>query len=223
MIQAPLRIFTLGDVVRVRLKSRAKSPNKIQSEQSSSYEVVSVKGVVVTFNELYSNRKYIIHHDRFSNLLCSGKPLDPRALEVTANPHKKEQDSEEGKLPVRDHEKALMCTRSGRSVKLTKNKDFELLFMLLSFNLSCPSVTSSIGAHLQSTLWTLKALVAQLLLIPSTTLFAYNQSHSVFQSPCITSGPCRLDKRPEFAVNSPPESSSSASKSSESPISAESS
>ena len=50
------RIFTPGDLVRVKLKSRAKGPNKFQSEWSSFYEVISVKSVVITLKELSSNR-----------------------------------------------------------------------------------------------------------------------------------------------------------------------
>ena len=111
------RIFTSGDLVRVRLKSRAKGPSKFQSEWSSPHEVVSVKGVIVTLRELSSNRKYVVHHDCLSNPLLSGKPLEPRALEVNANPQEKEQDPEKGTLPVRNPEDALMRTRSGRTVK----------------------------------------------------------------------------------------------------------
>ena len=175
--------------MRVRLKSKAKGPSKFQSEWSSPQEVVSVKGVIVTFRKLSSNRKYVVHHDRLSNPLLSGKPLKFRALEPNANPQKNEQDSEKGTLPVRDLEEALMRTRSGRTVKSTRNKDFEYSFMLPSFNLSCPSVTSSLGAHLQSTPLTLKALEAHLLLMPMTSSFAFNQCHSVIQSPCINSVP----------------------------------
>ena len=101
-IGAVKRIFTPGDLVRVRLKSRAKGPSKFQSEWSSPHEVVSVEEVVVTLRELSSNRKYVVHHDCLSNPLLSGRPLEPRALELNANPHENEQDSEEGTLPVRN-------------------------------------------------------------------------------------------------------------------------
>ena len=85
-------IFTPGDLVRVRLKSRAKGPSKFQSEWSSPHDVVSVKGVVVTLREYSSNRKYVVHHVRLSNPLLSDKPLEPRLLEFNANPHENEQD-----------------------------------------------------------------------------------------------------------------------------------
>ena len=184
--------------MRVRLKSRAKGPSKFQSEWSSPHEVVSVKGVVVTLREVSSNRKYVVHHDRLSNPLLSGKPLEPRALEVNANPQENEQDSEEGTLPVRNPDKALMRTRSGRTVKSTRKKDFDYSFILPSFNLSCPSVTSALGARLQSTPLTLKALEAHLLLMPSTSSFAFNQIHSVAKSPCTTSVP--LPSRQEARI-----------------------
>ena len=109
-----------------------------------------VKGVVVTLRELFSNRKYVVHHDCVSNPFFSGKPLESRALEANANQQENEQDSEEGTLPVRNPEEALNRTRSGHTVKSTRNKDFEYSFMLPSFNLSCPTVTSAIGAQLHS-------------------------------------------------------------------------
>ena len=137
---------------------------------------------MITLRELSSNRKYLVHHDRLSNPLLSGKPLEPRALEVNANPQENEQDSEEGTLPVRNPEEALMRTRSGRIVKSTGNKYFEYSFMLPCFNLSAPSVTSALGAHLPSTALTSKALEAHLLLMPSTSSLSFNQSHSVIQS-----------------------------------------
>ena len=144
--------------MRVRLKSRAKGLSKFQSEWSSLHEVISINRVVVTLRELSSNRKYVGHHDRFSNLLLSDKPLDPRALKLNANPQENEQDSEECTLPVRNPEEALMRTRSGRTVKLTRNKDFDYLFVLPSLNLSCPSSMSALAARLQSTPLTSKAL-----------------------------------------------------------------
>ena len=183
------RILTPGDLVRVRLKSRAKGLRKFQSDWSSLHEVISVKGVVVTLKELSANRKYVVHHDRLSNPLLSDKPLEPRALELNANPQENEQDSEEGTLPVRNLEEALMRTRSGRTVKSTRNKDFDYSFMLPSFNLSCPSGMSALGARLQSTSLTSKALEAHLLLMPSTSSFAFNQSHSIIRSFCTTSVP----------------------------------
>ena len=146
--------------MRVRLKSRAKGPSKFQSDWSSPHEVGLVKGVVVTLREISSNRKYVVHHDRLSNPLLSDKPLEPRALEVNANPQENEHDPEEGTLPVRNPEEALMRTRSGSTVKSTRNKDFEYSFVLPSVTSSFPSVTSALGAHLQSTHLTSKALEA---------------------------------------------------------------
>ena len=118
----------------MRLKSRAKSPSKFQSEWSSPHEVILVKGVVVTLKELSANRKYVVHHDSLSNPLLFGKPLEPRALEVNANPQEYEQDFEEGALRQRDPEKALMRTRSDRVIKSTRNKDFEYSFMFPCLN-----------------------------------------------------------------------------------------
>ena len=63
------KIFTHGDLVRVRLKSMAEGLSKFQSEWSIFYKVVTVNEVVVTFGKLSSNRKYIVHHDRLLNLL----------------------------------------------------------------------------------------------------------------------------------------------------------
>ena len=63
------RVFQLGDLVRVRLKSRHKGPSKFQSEWSGPYEVCCAKGIVFTLNELSSGRKYVTHHDGLSNPL----------------------------------------------------------------------------------------------------------------------------------------------------------
>ena len=111
--------------MRVRFKSRAKGPSKFQSEWSSPHEVNSVKGVEVTLREHSSNRKYVGLNDRLLNSLRVDKLLEPRALEVIANPQENKQNSEEGTLPVRDPEEALMRTRSGRVDKSTRNKTFE--------------------------------------------------------------------------------------------------
>ena len=184
--------------MRVKLKSRAKGPSKFQSDWSSHHEVISGKGVVVTLTELSSNRKYVVHHDRLSNPFLSDKPLEPRALELNENPQENEQNSEEGTLPVRHPDKSLMRTRSGRTVKSTRNKDFEYPFIFPSFNLSCPSVMSALGARLQSTPLTSKALEAHLLLMPSTSSFAFNQSHSIIRSFCTTSVP--LPSRQEARI-----------------------
>ena len=70
----------------MRLKSRAKGPSKFQSEWSTPHRVISIKGVVVTLQEIDSDRKYVIHHDRLSNPLLSGKEFAPKELEANANP-----------------------------------------------------------------------------------------------------------------------------------------
>ena len=133
-----------------------------------------------------------MHHDRLSNPLLSGKPLEPRASEVNANIQENEQDFEEGTLPVLNPEKAIMRTRSGRTVKSTRNKTFEYSFMLISFDLSFPSVTSALGAHLQSTLLTSTAIEAHLLLMPSTSSLHFNQGYSVILFFCPYSVPLPL-------------------------------
>ena len=91
-----------------------------------------------------------------------------------------------------------MRTRSGRTEKSTRHKDFKYSFMLPSFNLSCPSVLSSVKAHLRSTPLTSKAIEAHLLLMPLTSSFALNQCHSVIQSPCTTYVP--LPSRQEARI-----------------------
>ena len=70
--------------------------------------------------------------------------------------------------------------------------------MLSSFNPSCPSVTSALGARLQSTPLTSKAIEAHLLLMPSTSSFAFNQNHSIIRSICTTSAP--LQSRQEARI-----------------------
>ena len=84
----------------MRLKSRAKGQSKFQSEWSTPHRVISVKGVVVTLKEIDSDRKYVVHQDRLSNPLLSGKEFAPRELEANANPQENEQDPEEYFEPV---------------------------------------------------------------------------------------------------------------------------
>ena len=79
----------------------------------------------MTLREIDSDRKYVVHHDRLSNPLLSGKEFAPRELEANANPQENEQDPEEDFEPVVNPEEALIHTRSGRTVKSTKMKDFE--------------------------------------------------------------------------------------------------
>ena len=109
-------------------------------------------GVVVTLKELSFGRKYVVHHDRLSKLLLSGKEIAPRKLELNANPKENEQDSEEGMLPVGKSEEALMRIRSGRVVKSTRINNFDYSFMLACSSAMCPSISSSLEAYLQAAL-----------------------------------------------------------------------
>ena len=74
----------------MRLKSRAKGPSKFQSEWFTPHRVISVKGVVVTLQEINSDRKYVVHHDRLSNPILSGNEFAPRELEANGNPQENE-------------------------------------------------------------------------------------------------------------------------------------
>ena len=98
--------------------------------------------------EIDSDRRYVIHYDCLSNPLLSGKEFAPRELEINANPQENEQDPEEEFEPVVNLEEALIRTRSGRTVKSTKTKDFEYNFMLPSYNVLSPSISSSLEGHL---------------------------------------------------------------------------
>ncbi len=180
--------------MRVRLKSRAKGPSKFQSEWSTPHCVISGKGVLVTFQKIDSNRKYVVHHDRHSNPLLSGKEFVPRELEANANPQKYEQDPEEDFELVINPEEALIRTRSGHTVKSTKMKDFEYIFMLPSYNVLFPSILSSLETHLQSTPLTLKALVAHLLIFPSTPSYLLNLLYSLYRKLCISPVPLPCDQ-----------------------------
>ena len=57
------RMFSLKYIVRVRLKSRAKSPNKFKSKWSAPHEAVSIKYVIIIL-KINLNRKIVVHHDR---------------------------------------------------------------------------------------------------------------------------------------------------------------
>ena len=180
--------------MRVRLKSRANSPSKFQSEWSTPHRVISVKGVGVTLQEINSDRKYVVHHDRLLNPILSGKEFAPRELEANANHQENEQDPEENFEPVVNPEEALIHTRSGRTVKSTKMKDFEYNFMLPGYNVLSPSISSSLETHLQSTPLTSKALAAHLLLFPSTPSYSLNLLYSSYHKVCISSVPLACDQ-----------------------------
>ena len=70
-------MFTPGDQVRIRLKSRQKGNSKLLSKRSSPHEVLQVRGVVVTVRELSTGREYNTHHDRLSNSLFSNNKGEP--------------------------------------------------------------------------------------------------------------------------------------------------
>ena len=92
-----------------------------------------------------------------SNPLLSGKEFAPRELEANANPKENEQDTEEDFEPIVNPEEVYIRTRLGRTVKSIKTKDFEYNFMLPSYNVLYPSISSSLETHLQSTPLTSKA------------------------------------------------------------------
>ena len=209
------RIFTPGDIVRVRLKSRTKGPSKFHSEWSTPHRVISVKGVVVTLQKIDSDLKYVVHYDRLSYPIYSGKEFAPRELEANANPEENEQDYNEDFEPVVYPDEALIRTHSGRTVKSTKKKDFEYNFMLPSYNILPPLISSSLETHLQSTPLTSKALATHLLLFFSTTSYSLNLLYSSYRKLFISPGPCRAIRKLEFAASSAPKLRISASKSSE--------
>ena len=96
---AVTRVFSPGDIVRVRLKCRQRGPTKFQPEFSGPHEVLSVRGVVITLKELSSGRTYVTHHDRLSNPLLHHQSHDQNreVLEIlskNANPTENEQDPE---------------------------------------------------------------------------------------------------------------------------------
>ena len=102
-------VFSPGDIVRIRLKSRQRGPTKFQPEFSGPHEVLSVRGVVVTLKEFSSGRTYITHHDRLSNPLLHHQSHDQNreVLEIlskNANPTENEQDPEEDFKATRNPE-----------------------------------------------------------------------------------------------------------------------
>ena len=144
------RTFNPENIVPVRLNFRAKGPSKFQSVWFTPHRVISVKGVLVTLQEIDSNRMYVVHYNRISNFILSGKEFAPRELEINANPQENEQDPEEDFEPVVNPEEALIRTRLGRTEKSTKTKDFECNFMLPSNNVLSLSILSALETHLQA-------------------------------------------------------------------------
>ena len=133
----------------------------------------------MSLRELSSNRDCFLRQNRLSNQLISGKTFKPRALNLNADFRNNKQDPKWGTLLIRKLKEALMRTRLGPDIKSIKTRDFDYSFVLTGISSLSPSVTSALGAHLQSKPLTSKALEAHLLLMPSTTLFSFNQSHSV--------------------------------------------
>ena len=76
----------------------------------------------MTLQEIDSDRKYVVHHDRLLNPLLSGNEFALRELEANANPQENEQDPEKDFEPVVNPEEALIHTPSGRTVKSAKKK-----------------------------------------------------------------------------------------------------
>ena len=127
----------------------------------------------------------------FTTIVCQilfsrAKSFSPRELESNANPQENEQDPKEDFEPVVNPEEALIRTRSGCTVKSTRKKDFEYNFMLPSYNVLSPSISSSLETHCQSTPLTSKALAAHLLLLPSTPSYSFNLLYSSYRKLCIS-------------------------------------
>ena len=129
-------MFKPGNQVRIRLKSRQKGNSKFLSKWSSLHEVLQVRGVVVTVRDLLTGREYNTRHDRLSNPLFFGNKGEPELEpehEPNANPEENLKEPEEDAEPVGDPEEALMRTRSGRVVRLRRNKDFDYTSVLIPF------------------------------------------------------------------------------------------
>ena len=160
-----------------------------QSEWSAPHEAVSIKDVIIILKEINSNRNIVVHHDR----ILSGINISSRELELTSNFQGDEQDPEWGTLLVKQPKTPLMRTSQGPLIKSTKQKDFEYNFILPSYNVFSPSISSSLDIHLQSTPLTSKALEAHLLLFPSTPSYTFNPLYSSCRSLCTSSAPLQCD------------------------------
>ena len=171
--------------MRVRHKSRSKGPSNFKSEWSTPHCVISVKGVVVTLQEIDSDRKYVIHYDRLSNPFLSGNEFAPRELEANANPQENEQDPEEDFEPLVYPEKDLIRTRSGRTVKSTKTKDFKYNIMLPNNNVLSPSISSSLET---ASIYSLdfESPSGTPFIIPSTPSYLVNLLYSSYRKLCIS-------------------------------------
>ena len=61
------RVFLVGDRVHVRLESIARSSGKLLSKWSDLYEVVGVRGVVISLKDPKTGQLLNVHADRLSN------------------------------------------------------------------------------------------------------------------------------------------------------------
>lgn len=58
------RVFKEGDKVRVRIKSRQRTPEKFASMWCLIHKVVYVKGVLFSVREINTFRVYLVHYYR---------------------------------------------------------------------------------------------------------------------------------------------------------------
>ena len=88
---ANTRVFFPRNIVRLRLKSRAKGPS-FQSELLGPHADLSVISILVTLREVSFIRDCFLHHNRLSNQLLSGKTYQPRAFNLNSDFQENEQD-----------------------------------------------------------------------------------------------------------------------------------
>ena len=106
-----------------------------KSEWSGPHQVVLVRGVVVTVNEVSTGREYNTYHDRLFNPIFSlkfapsttvGEGVLPGVLAGThANPRENLEEPEEDLHPFADPAIALQRSRNGRVLRLRCDPKFD--------------------------------------------------------------------------------------------------
>jgi len=123
------RIFKVGDIVRIRIKTRQNVPMKFKAEWSSPHEIIRIRGVVITVKELSTNREYNTYSDRVSNPILNplGENQDGRndPQDSNANPIENPKEPNDGEPPDEEIIVPETRTRSGRVSRPRRDQNFD--------------------------------------------------------------------------------------------------
>lgn len=137
-ISVHLAVFKSRRKVRVRIKSRHRTPAKFALVLSGIHKVVDVQGVVVSVCKIGTSSVYLVDLDRLTNFMLYSSLRMPKQVQESseksasnyANSSEKFQEDEDNLAPTCPSQEMIMCTRSGPLVQLTRHSDFDYYFTL---------------------------------------------------------------------------------------------